>query len=83
MLCEELLLCVSTLLKGLIRRHAQKNITTKAKINIVFQSKIHTETTEQNTLHLDKSFSIFGQNFCTFAKVRQVFRANLHFYKPV
>ena len=52
MLCEELR--VSTLLKDLISRHAQKKkkkITVyRAKINTVYQSRMHSETAQQNTL---------------------------------
>ena len=59
MLCEELSLRVLTLLKGLIRRHAQKK-TKKgtlqyrptAKIILVFQSRTNSKTAQQNAVKI-------------------------------
>ena len=52
MLCKELSLRVSTLHKGLIRRHAQKKETSQyaEKIILVFQSKMSSKTAQQNTV---------------------------------
>ena len=53
MLCEELSLCVLTLLKGLIRQHAQKKTKTlqyTANIILVFQSRMNSKTAQQDTV---------------------------------
>ena len=51
MLCEELSLRVSTLLKVLIRRHAQKEtLQYTAKTILVFLSKMNSKTAQQNTV---------------------------------
>ena len=53
MLGEELSLRVSTLLKGLIRRREQKKKKTlqyTSKIILVFQSRTHSKTAQQNTV---------------------------------
>ena len=52
MLCEELSLRVSTLLKGFIMRYAQKKETLQytAKINIVFRSGMNSKTAQQNAV---------------------------------
>ena len=57
MLCKELSLRVSTLLKGFIKRHThththkkKKKLQFTAKINTVFQSRMQTEIAQQNTL---------------------------------
>ena len=54
MLCEELSQRVSTLLKGLVRRHAQKKnkktLQYTANIILDFQSRMHSKTAQQNTV---------------------------------
>ena len=56
MLCEELSLRVSTLLKGLLRDMHKKKKKRKetlqytAKIILVFKSRMHSKTAQQNTV---------------------------------
>ena len=51
MFCKELSLRVSTLLKGLIKKMLKtKTLQYTTKIILVFQSRMHSKTAQQNTV---------------------------------